>query len=158
MICLSENVPDIIRASAEACGPKLLHHTNKYSHKDNFVPCGHSECDICVKHRDVVIQMEYNEEMGSLMLTESYPEVYLASTQKSSVVTYKVCKMLKSREYEEVTPRMWVEAWNGLKQKDPMYPMLSELMTKFVNNQMGDNKDWTKAVLEINKQNKEEEE
>jgi len=158
LICLSEDVPEIIRVSAEACGPKLLHHTNKYSHKDNFVPCGHSECDTCVKHRDVVIQMEYNEELGALMLTDSYPEVYLASTQKSSAVSYKVCKMLKSRDYEEVTPRIWVEAWNGLKQKDPMYPMLSGLMTKFVKNQIGDNKDWTKTVLEINKQNKEEEE
>ena len=50
---------------------------------------------------------------------------------------------------------MWVEAWQGLKMKDPMYPMLSDLLTKFVKNQMGDNKEWTDAIIEISKEEEE---
>ena len=155
LICISENVPAYLREAAEACGPKLLHHDNKYSHKDNFIPCGHSECETCTVHVEVVEQMRYTAEIGALMLTGAYPEVYLASKQKSAPASYSVCKLLKSREYESVKPRMWVEAWQGLNMKDPMYPMLSELLTKFVKNQMGDDKDWTDAIIAISKEEEE---
>ena len=155
LICVSENVPAYLREAAEACGPGLLHHDNKYSYKDNFIPCGHSGCLTCTEHVEVIEQMKYTAEIGALMLTGAYPEVYLASKQKSAPVSYSVCKMLKSREYDDVKPRMWVEAWQGLNMKDPMYPMLSELLTKFVKNQMGDDKDWTDAIIAISKEEEE---
>ena len=155
LICISESVPEYLREAAEACGPGLLHHGNKYSHKENFIPCGHTECSTCATHVEVIEQMRYTAEIGALMLTDAYPEAYLATTQKSAPVSYSVCKMLKSREYEDVKPRMWVEAWHGLKMKDPMYPMLSGLLTKFVKNQMGDNKDWTDAIIAISKEEEE---
>ena len=155
LICISENVPVYLREAAETCGPKLLHHDNKYSHKENFIPCGHSQCETCVSHVEVIEQMRYTAEIGALMLSDSYPEVYLATKQKSAPASYSICKMLKSRDYENVKPRMWVEAWQGLKTKDPMYPMLSELLSKFVKNQMGDNKDWTDAIIAISKEEEE---
>ncbi len=155
LICISENVPKYLREAANVCGPGLLHHGNKYSHKDNFIPCGHDACETCASHVEVIEQMRYTAEIGALMLTDAYPEVYLATTQKSAPASYSVCKMLKSRDYENVKPRMWVEAWQGLKMKDPMYPMLSDLLTKFVKNQMGDNKDWTDAIIAISKEEEE---
>ena len=155
LICISENVPKYLRDAANTTGPKLLHHDNKYSHKDNFIPCGHAECKTCASHVEVIEQMRYTAEIGALMLTDAYPEVYLAINEKSAPASYSVCKMLKSRDYEDVKPRMWVEAWQGLKMKDPMYPMLSGLLTKFVKNQMGDNKDWTDAIIAISKEEEE---
>jgi len=155
LICISEEVPEYLREAANTCGPALLHHGNKYSHKENFIPCGHYECETCRSHVEVIEQMRYTAEIGALMLTDAYPEAYLATKQKSAPVSYSVCKMLKSREYEDVKPRMWVEAWQGLKMKDPMYPMLSGLLTKFVKNQMGDDKEWTDAVVAISKEEEE---
>ena len=67
-------------------------------------------------------------------------------------MSYAVAQMLKDRDYENVTPRMWIEAWQGLKNTDTMFPSLSELLTKFVKNQMGDSKEWTNKVLEIMKE------
>jgi hypothetical protein len=79
--------------------------------------------------------------------------VYFAlGHEKSSVNTYSTCQILKERNYERVTPSMWVEAWDGLNNKDPLFPELSRLLTKFVKNQMSDDKEWTNKVLEINKE------
>ena len=52
------------------------------------------------------------------------------------MVSYSVCQILKQRDYTEVTPEMWVAAWEGLNNKDPLFPELSRLLTKFVKNQM----------------------
>ena len=75
-----------------------------------------------------------------------------SNENKSSMETYAVCTLLKQKKYTEVEAQMWVDGWNGLDNKDPAYPMLSELMTKFAKNQMGDDHEWTDAVLAILKE------
>ena len=152
-IASSEDVPKQLRDAAEHAGYDYLHHGNKYSHEENFIPCGLTDCVHCLKHDVVVMRLQYGKDIAGILLTPQYPEMFFAQgDDKSSVMTYAVAQMLKERDYENVKPRMWIEAWQGLKNTDMMFPMLSELLTKFVKNQMADSKEWTDKVLEIMKE------
>ena len=155
-ITIAEGVPEYIRDAAISVGYKGLHHNNKYSHEDDFIPCGIYDCTECAKHDVLVSRLQYGDDIGALLLTPQYPEVYFAlGNEKSSVHTYSTCQILKERDYSKVTPEMWVDAWGGLNNKDPLFPELSRLLTKFVKNQMSDDKEWTNAVLKINKEEEE---
>ena len=152
-ISSSEDVPQALRTAAENVGSELLHHGNKYTHEEHFIPCGLEDCKHCIKHEIVVMRLQYGNDLASILLTPQYPELFFAQgNDKSSVMSYAVAQMLKDRDYENVTPRMWIEAWQGLKNTDTMFPSLSTLLTKFVKNQMADSKEWTNKVLEIMKE------
>ena len=153
-IAIGEGIPQSIKDAAVTVGYEKLHHNNKFSlSEDIFIPCGIYDCSHCAKHEVVVSRLQYGEDIGAILLTPQYPEVYFAhGKEQSEMVSYSVCQILKQRDYTEVTPEMWVAAWEGLNNKDPLFPELSRLLTKFVKNQMSDDKEWTDKVLEINKQ------
>ena len=142
-----------LQNAAILCGPKHMHLNNKFDSTANFVPCGMEDCKKCKDNDVVVMKLKYPNAHG-ILLTPMYPEVFMASSSenKSSMETYAVCNLLKQKKYTEVEAQMWVDGWNGLDNKDPAYPMLSELMTKFAKNQMGDDHEWTDAVLAILKE------
>ena len=153
-IAIGEGIPQSIKDAAVTVGYEKLHHNNKFSlSEDIFIPCGIYDCSHCAKHEVVVSRLQYGKDIGAILLTPQYPEVYFAhGKEQSEMVSYSVCQILKQRDYTEVTPEMWVAAWEGLNNKDPLFPELSRLLTKFVKNQMSDDKEWTDKVLEINKQ------
>ena len=127
-----------------------MHHGNQYSNKDMFVPCGDISCKICSKYEVVIAKLDYGHNLSEMIQLKQYPEVFFADgTKRSSGMTYKVSQMLKEKKYPEVTPQMWVEAWNGLEPFDPFYPTLAELLKKFAKNQVSDNKEWTDMVYKI---------
>tara|TARA_R100000995_G_scaffold57654_1_gene28720 strand:+ start:48 stop:1271 length:1224 start_codon:yes stop_codon:yes gene_type:complete len=153
----SENVPEYLREAAIACGEKFLHFNNKFSHKEHFVPCGVEHCVKCKEHDVVVMKLQYGKDIAGLLLTPEYPEIFFAQgEEKSSVMSYGTVQMLRDRQYDKITPRMWLEAWNGLNNQDPVFPELSNILTKFVKNQMAESKDWTEKVLHIFNEMKEE--
>tara|TARA_R110002020_G_scaffold168349_5_gene357096 strand:- start:1907 stop:4477 length:2571 start_codon:yes stop_codon:yes gene_type:complete len=153
-IGINDDVPEPLRTAAIACGPKMLHHGNKYSQAENFIPCGIDTCEECKKHDIVVMKLRFGNHAPSLLLTPSYPEVYPAGNKnQSSTITYAVTQLIRDRRYDEVNPEMWVGAWEGLNNQDPVYPILTKFLTKFANTQLSDDKEWTDKVLEITKEN-----
>lgn len=151
-----EEIPRELRKAAILCGPDRLHHGNKYSNKDNFIPCGIEDCKLCNKHDVIVMKLKYGKDIGGILLTPSYPEVFMAQgSDKSSIATYATVQLLRDKEYTKVTAEMWVDAWNGLNNQDAVFPVLSEHLTKFAKNQMGDDKTWTDSVLKILKEESE---
>ena len=132
----------------------MLHLNNKYTTGANFVPCGIEDCKTCKDNDVVVMKLKYGSDATAIMLTPMFPETFMVgpSGDKSGIDTYAVCQLLKDKKYTEVTAQMWVAGWNGLDNQDPAYPMLSGLMTKFAKNQMGDDPEWTDAVLKILKE------
>lgn len=155
-IGLSENIPPLLKQAAIDCGPKYIHHNNQFSQSSMLIPCGLSGCEKCVKHEEVVAKLEYGHDLSSTIQLDKYPEVYFANGQEpSSPATLMVCQMLKEKKYPDVTPQMWVGAWNGLSSHDPFYPILAELLKKFAKNQVADDKVWTDKVYELVKEEKE---
>jgi hypothetical protein len=156
-IAESQNIPVYLREAAERCGEEYLHFNNKFSHEEHFVPCGIEHCVKCKEHDVVVMKLQYGKDIAGLLLTPEYPEVFFAQgEEKSSVMSYGTVQMLRDREYDKITPRMWLEAWKGLNNQDPVFPELSSLLTKFVKNQMADSQEWTEKVLHIFNEMKEE--
>jgi hypothetical protein len=148
------DVPESIRNAAIACGPKLLHYNNKYSTEESYVPCGISTCELCIKNDVLVVNLKYGN-VGSQLLSTSYPEVFMAGGKEvSSVDSYAVASLLREKKYTEVTPKMWIDGWNGLNKLDAAYALLSDLMSKFLSNQMADNNQWTEEVLKLLKEEK----
>jgi uncharacterized alpha/beta hydrolase family protein len=98
------------------------------------------------------MKLKYGEDVHGLLLTPQYPSVFLAgSNEKSTTITYAVVQLLRERTYELVTPNMWVDAWNGLNHKDPVYPLLTKFLTKFAKNQLVDNQEWMDEVMKLTK-------
>ena len=153
----SMNVPEYLREAAAMCGESYLHLDNKYSHEENFIPCGLENCATCKKHDVVVMKLHYGKDIAGLLLTPEYPEIFFAQgEEKSGVMSYATVQMLRDREYDKITPRQWLEAWKGLNNQDPVFPELSNILTKFVKNQMSESKEWTDKVLHIFNEMKEE--
>ena len=151
-ITLDNDVPLLLREAAISCGPELMHFNNKWSQGENFIPCGIDTCEKCKEHDVVVMKLKYGDDAHGLLLTPSYPSVFLAgSTSKSSPITYAVVQLLRERKYNDVTPSMWVEAWNGLNQTDQVYPLLSKFLTKFAKNQVSDDQDWMDEIVQLTK-------
>ena len=153
-IGMDEYVIQPLKDAAIVCGPEMLHLNNKYTTGANFVPCGIEDCKTCKDNDVVVMKLKYGSDATAIMLTPMFPETFMVgpSGDKSGIDTYAVCQLLKDKKYTEVTAQMWVAGWNGLDNQDPAYPMLSGLMTKFAKNQMGDDPEWTDAVLKILKE------
>lgn len=152
-IANSKEVPTALREAAIECGPSMLHHSNKYSSSENFVPCGIVECGKCKENDVIVMQLKFDKDIAGLLLTSAYPEVFLAQgKEKSATISYATAQLLRDKQYDQVTPKMWVDAWEGLNNQDPVFPMLSELLSKFVKNQMGDNHEWTQDVMKMIKE------
>ncbi len=157
-IAIDDDVPQLLREAAVSCGPKMMHHDNKYSHKENFIPCGIDTCELCKKHDVVVMKLRFGNHAPSLLLTPSYPEVYPAGDKnQSSTMAYAVTQLIRDRRYDEVTPKMWVDAWNGLNNQDPTYPILTKFLTKFANTQLADDNEWTDEVLKLTKESEKSE-
>ena len=152
-IAAHSDVPLELREAAVLCGPKMMHHGNKWSQGENFIPCGIETCEECKKHDVVVMKLKYGEDVNSLLLTPKYPSVFLAGDNtKSSTITYAVVQLLRERTYELVSARMWVNAWNGLNQSDQVYPLLSNFLTKFAKNQLVDDQEWMDEVMKLTKE------
>ena len=156
-IAYDTNIPAGLRNAAIECGPKLMHLGNKYTQSNNFIPCGIDECKHCKDNDVLVMKLKYGKDATAILLTPMFPEAFMvdSDTNKSGIDAYAVSQLLRDKKYSEVTPKMWVGAWNALNNQDPTYPMLSELLTKFAKNQMGDNPEWTDAVLVILKEETE---
>lgn len=152
-IASDSHVPELLREAAVLCGPKMMHHGNKWSQEKDFIPCGIETCEECKKYDVVVMKLKYGEDVNSLLLTPQYPSVFLAgSDEKSSTMSYAVVQLLRERTYELVSPTMWVGAWNGLSHKDPVYPLLTKFLTKFAKNQLVDDQDWMDEVMKLTKE------
>ena len=152
-IASHSEVPLELREAAVLCGPKMMHHGNKWSQGENFIPCGIETCEECKKHDVVVMKLKYGEDVHGLLLTPQYPSVFLAGNkQKSSTITYAVAQLLRERSYDKVSARMWVSAWNGLNNADQVYPLLSNVLTKFAKNQLADDQEWMDEVLKLTKE------
>ena len=156
-IAIDDEVPKGLRDAAETCGPGLMHWGNKFSNEANFIPCGIEGCDTCKKYDVLVMKLKYGSDATGILLTPMYPETFLVKSDegKSGIETYAVCQLLRDKKYDEVTPTLWVGAWNALNNQDTTYPLLSELLTKFAKNQMADSPEWTDAVLTILKEETE---
>lgn len=147
-IANSLEIPRGLREAAIDCGPNYLHHDNKYSHEENFIPCGIDECEKCKQYDVVVMQLKYGTNVSSMLLTGEYPEAFPAQGKESSTaMTYATAQLLRDREYDKVTPEMWMSAIDGLNPLDQTYPILADILTKFAKNQMGDDYEWVDAVL-----------
>jgi hypothetical protein len=151
-IAHSNEIPEALRDAAVACGPKYMHYTNKYSTSEGFVPCGMTTCKLCKENDVLVMDLKYGGA-SSQLLTNSYPEVFMAGGKNiSSLDSYAVASLLREKKYQEVTPQMWINGWNGLNKLDVTYPLLSELLSKFLRNQMSDDNNWTDTVLKVLKE------
>jgi len=149
-IGLDVEIPRQLREAAQNCPPDYLHHGNQYSKESMFVPCGIPSCKICSKYDVVVAKMEHGHGLSEIVQLKQYPEVFFADgVKRSDDASYHVSQMLKEKKYGEVTPEMWIAAWNGLESLDPFYPTLASLLKKFAKNQVSDNKEWTDAVYKI---------
>jgi len=154
-IANSNEIPQGLKDAAIACGPKYMHYNNKYSTGEGFVPCGISTCELCLSNYVIVMDLKYGGS-SSQLLTNSYPEVFMAGGKNiSSLDSYAVASLLREKKYEDVTAQMWVNGWNGLNKLDVTYPLLSDLLSKFLRNQMADSSVWTDSVLKILKEDKE---
>ena len=147
-IALSDEIPSLLRQAAQDCGTKFLHHGNQFSQKNMFVPCGMTPCKYCGENEEVVAKLEHGHALSELVQLVQYPEAYFAGHTPSDDETYTVCQMLKEKDYQNVTPKLWLGAWYGLNKHDPFYPTLAELLKKFAKNQVSDNKEWTDTVYE----------
>ena len=45
-----------------------------------------------------------------------------------------------------------MSAWNGLNNADQVYPLLSNVLTKFAKNQLADDQEWMDEVLKLTKE------
>ena len=156
-IALSDEIPSLLRLAAQDCGTKYLHHGNQFSQKNMFVPCGMTPCEYCGKNEEVIAKLEHGHGLSELVQLAQYPEAYFAGHTPANETTYEVGQMLKEKDYENVTPQLWYEAWVDLQahQTDPFYPTLAELLKKFAKNQVSDNKEWTDTVYKMAKKKKE---
>ena len=151
-IAHSLEIPEALRDAAVACGPKYMHFTNKYSSGEAYIPCGMTTCELCKENDVLVMDLKYGGA-SSQLLTNSYPEVFMAGGKNiSSLDSYAVASLLREKKYQEVTPQMWINGWNGLNKLDVTYPLLSELLSKFLRNQMSDDNNWTDTVLKVLKE------
>ena len=147
-IANSLEIPRGLKQAAIDCGPEYLHHDNKYSYEENFIPCGIEECDKCKQYDVIVMQLKYGASVAGMLLVGEYPEAFPAQgKENSAVITYATAQLLRDREYEKVTPEMWMSAIDGLNPLDQTYPILADILTKFAKNQMGDDYEWVDKVL-----------
>ncbi len=123
-----------LRDSALAIGPAWLHHKSKYTLNDvYYIPCGHEDCTKCEDKNIINISLDVGGHLGSVLLTEDAPSVFFALDEaKSSIMSYSVAQLIKAKQYNDVTPEMFVEAWEGLNLTDPMYKVLANLLQKYL--------------------------
>mgnify|MGYP003115372256 CR=1 FL=1 len=151
MIATSDMVPSSIKEAVAVLPVKYIHLDNKFTlGKSDFVPCGASGCPLCETHFQHTTAIDEGNEispMTSFLLNSNYPEAFFAlGTQQSDVITYGVAQLIKAKQYEEVTPRMLVDAWNGLKSSDPAYSILSDSLKKHLKKMIATNPIYSKEV------------
>lgn len=160
LITQSSKVPKGLRVAAIECGPHLMHHGNKFTKNPKlFIPCGHDECSQCVNSIDLSVVDEGTIKDGNMdmLMEDAMPSVFFAlDNQSSKVETYTVCSQLKNKEYNLVTPRRFVEAWEGMNANDRVYKVLHNILRKYMQKQIMNDKLWSKEIGEIMKQGSEQ--
>ena len=144
LICQSEKVPMSIRDKANQLGPDRLHHSNKYTmNEDNFVPCGHEECEKCSK-----LNVSEDDSIGvdtSMLLSDDSPSVFFAlDDSKSSPITYDVCRKIRMKEF--VSVEEFTMAWNGLVNTDRSHKLLRSLLAKKLKKQIAFDEEWIESL------------
>jgi len=151
LICVSKNIPTSIRTAAINLGPSMLHHSNQYTlNDDKYIPCGHESCEKCADKNILALRLEHDLDFTSLLLEAEHPSVFFAlADTKSDLISYHVGNLIKQKKYNDITPEMFVQAWNGLKTQDIMYKILSEMMKKHLKKMLTTNVEYSKSVAEL---------
>ena len=150
-IATSPLVPEAIRDAVAVLPTKMIHLDNKYTlGKAEFIPCGVANCSICEVHYASAPEPIGDGEvsaMSAMLLSSTYPEAFFAlGDSQSEVISYGVAQLIKAKDYEEITPRMFVDAWNGLKATDPAYKVLSESLKKHLKKMIATDPHYSKEV------------
>ena len=150
-ICISKKVPASVKDAAKTLGASYLHHSNPLSlNKDKFIPCGHDDCEKCAELNILSVNMEHELDFTSILLEAEHPSAFFAlPAQKSEMISYHVGNLIKQKKYDDITPIMFVDAWNGLNTQDIMYKILSEMMKKHLKKMLTTNTEYSKAVAEL---------
>ena len=157
LIATDSQVPESIRLAVKSMPENMIHLNNKYTlNKGDFVPCGVSGCTHCEAHFDEVSTSNLAGEyasltpMTSLLLNADYPEAYFAlGKTQSSIDTYSVVQLLNAKQYDEVTPQAFKEAWDGLVNTDPAYKILSETLKKHLKKMLATNPAFSEEVQSL---------
>jgi hypothetical protein len=157
LIATDSQVPESIRLAVKSTPENMIHLNNKYTlNKGDFVPCGVSGCTHCEAHFDEVSTSNLAGEyasltpMTSLLLNADYPEAYFAlGKTQSSIDTYSVVQLLNAKQYDEVTPQAFKEAWDGLVNTDPAYKILSETLKKHLKKMLATNPAFSEEVQSL---------
>lgn len=151
MICTSKNIPASVSMAAQILGPSLLHHSNPFTlNDDKYIPCGHESCEKCADKNILALQLGHDLDFTSLLLEAEHPSVFFAlSESKSEIISYHVGNLIKQKKYDDITPTMFVDGWNGLSTQDIMYKVLSEMMKKHLKKMLTTNVEYSKSVAEL---------
>ena len=87
------------------------------------------------------------------------PSVFLPLPEgKSSAMSYQVCGLIQNKDYDDVSPEMFIEGWNGLNTNDKMFEVLKEMMRKMLKIQAvkGKTTEWMEEFVELSKQQGDE--
>lgn len=150
-------VPEKLRDTVKSLSVKERHIPSKYSDTEgsSFIPCGYDECALC-KEMDIVILANAigGFDYTSMFFSPMSPSVFLPLPEgKSTQITYQVCGLIQNKNYEDVSPEMFVEGWLGLNPNDRMFDVLKEMMRKMLKIQAvkGKESEWMKKFVELNK-------
>ena len=151
IICVSKHVPVSIRDAAILLGPDNLHHSNPLTlNNDKFIPCGHEDCEKCADLNILTLSIEHDLDFTSMLLESEHPSAFFAlPAQKSELISYHVGNLIKQKNYDDITPEMFVDAWNGLNTQDVMYKVLSEMMKKHLKKMLTTNVEYSKMVATL---------
>jgi len=147
----SKHMQPSIRSAALSLGSKWLHHNTKYTLNDDmFIPCGNEDCETCMDKNIINVSLEIGNEFTSMLLTEDAPSAFFAlKHDKSSPQAYGVAQLIKQKQYNDIEPQIFVDAWNGLTKSDPMYKTLSAMLKKYLKKMITTNVDWSNQVTRI---------
>ncbi len=140
-----------LRDAARTLGPDWLHHNTKYTLNDDYyLPCTLDSCTKCANKNIIEISLEVGNEFTSMLLSHDAPSAFFAlEHDKCSIESYGVAQMIKQKKYDEVEPQAFVDAWNGLTKKDPMYKLLSSMLKKHLKKMITTNITWSNEVTGI---------
>lgn len=126
----------------------------------SFIPCGLDTCETC-KEMDMVILANAigGFDYTGMFFNAISPSVFLPLPEgKSSAMSYQVCGLIQNKDYDDVSPEMFIEGWNGLNTNDKMFEVLKEMMRKMLKIQAvkGKTTEWMKQFVELSTQQGDE--
>jgi len=137
-----------LRDAALAVLPTWLHHKNKYTlDRVHYIRCGNEECSKCEDHNINSRAIEVGGHIATELLAKEAPSAFFAlDYTKSSISTYTVAHLIKHKLQNLITPKMFVESWDGLNKLDPMYNLLANILKKYITKMASINSTWIKET------------